>query len=55
MIQLFLRDEHGATAIEYALMAGMISLAIITAVGLLGAEMQATFQDTATKVAEAGN
>ena len=34
--QGFLRDESGATAIEYSLVAGGIALAIITAVNNLG-------------------
>ena len=39
-----LRDRSGATAIEYALIAGMIALVIITAVGGVGAKTQANFQ-----------
>lgn len=35
----FLRDEQGATAIEYGLIAGLISLAIVTAAGTLGTEI----------------
>ena len=31
MISLFLRDETGATAIEYAIIAALISLGIISA------------------------
>jgi pilus assembly protein Flp/PilA len=36
MFGKFLRDESGATAIEYSLIAGFIALAIIAAVGLTG-------------------
>ena len=32
----FAKDESGATAIEYGLIAGLIGVAIITAVGLAG-------------------
>ena len=32
----FLRDESGATAIEYSVMASGIALAIVTAVSVLG-------------------
>jgi len=32
----FLSDARGATAIEYALVAGLIALVIITAVNVLG-------------------
>ena len=30
------RDKHGATAIEYALVAGVISIAAVVAMGILG-------------------
>ena len=36
----FFRDENGATAIEYGLIAAGISVAIITVVGSLGYEPQ---------------
>jgi len=39
----FLRDENGATAIEYGLIAALISVVIITAVTLVGTNLTATF------------
>jgi pilus assembly protein Flp/PilA len=39
----FLRDESGATAIEYGLIAALISVVIITAVTLVGTNLTATF------------
>ena len=36
MLRKFLRDENGATAIEYGLICGFIALAIIAAVGQTG-------------------
>ena len=44
MLRKFLRDESGATAIEYSLIAGSIALAIITAVGLTGEKLVALFE-----------
>ncbi|GBD49187.1 Flp/Fap pilin component [Methylopila sp. Yamaguchi] len=41
----FAKDESGATAIEYGLIAVGIAIAIITAVGLVGDELGATFND----------
>jgi pilus assembly protein Flp/PilA len=41
----FLKDRRGATAIEYALLASGIFLAIVTAVQLLGGEVLALYQD----------
>ena len=40
----FARDESGATAIEYGLIAAGISIAIITLVGEVGTNLVATFQ-----------
>jgi pilus assembly protein Flp/PilA len=39
----FLKDESGATAIEYGLIAAGISVAIITVVGGLGTKLNSTF------------
>ena len=36
-------DERGATAVEYALMVGLIAVAIIASVTLLGNKVRATF------------
>ena len=43
----FLRNESGATAIEYALIAGGIALAIIAAVNALGVTLNTTFTNLA--------
>lgn len=43
----FLKDESGATAIEYGLIAALIAVVIITAVGLVGTNVEATFQSVA--------
>ena len=47
----FVRDESGATAIEYGLIAAGISVAIIAVVQGLGTTLNATFKsvDTALK------
>ena len=46
----FLRDEQGATAIEYGLIAGLIAAVIVTVVGSLGVRIQAAFQTVCTKL-----
>jgi len=43
----FLKDEEGTTAIEYALLASGIFLAIVTAVQLLGGQVLALYQSLA--------
>lgn len=47
-INKLIRDEEGATAIEYGLIAALIAVAAITAMQSLGGELSTTF----TKVDE---
>jgi pilus assembly protein Flp/PilA len=42
-----IRSENGATAIEYGLIAGLISIVIIGAVTLVGGNLQTIFQSVA--------
>ncbi len=41
----FLKDESGATAIEYGLLAALIAVGIITAAGELGGSISGLFDD----------
>ena len=43
LIQKFIRDEEGVTAIEYGLIASLIAVAIIAGVTLVGGNLQAVF------------
>jgi pilus assembly protein Flp/PilA len=43
LLKNFAADESGATAIEYGLIAALISVVIIGAVGLLGGTLEDTF------------
>jgi len=49
-IKAFLKDESGATAIEYGLIAAGISIAIITVVNNLGTKLHATFSSISTQL-----
>ena len=42
-----IRNEDGATAIEYGLIAGLIAVVIITAVALVGTDLEAIFNSIA--------
>jgi len=46
----FLKDESGATAIEYALIAALIGVAIITAVTGFGTAVSGSFDTSAGKL-----
>jgi len=39
----FVRDESGATAIEYGLIAGLVAVVIVTAVTTVGTKLTNTF------------
>ncbi len=43
LFQTFLRDESGATAIEYGLIAALIAVVIIAAVTTVGTNLSTTF------------
>ena len=44
----FAKDESGATAIEYGLIAALIAVVIITAVTAVGNNLSGTFNNIAT-------
>jgi len=46
----FVRDESGATAIEYGLIAALIAVVIITALQTVGTNLTATFNSVASKL-----
>lgn len=48
LIARFVKDECGATAIEYGLIAAGIALAIIAAVNGLGSKLNTTFTSVST-------
>jgi pilus assembly protein Flp/PilA len=52
-INKLFRNEAGATAIEYGLIAALIAVAAITAMQGLGSELQTTFNTTSSAMAGA--
>lgn len=53
LAESFVQDESGVTAVEYALIAGMLSIVIIVAAATLGDNLQAAFDRVAEKVTAA--
>jgi len=51
----FVREEQGQDLIEYALLAGLISLASVTAITNLGTAIQGKFTAVGTAVTNAGS
>lgn len=46
----FAADASGATAIEYALIASLISVVIVTAIGSVGGKVQGIFETLVSKM-----
>jgi len=53
-LKSFAKNESGATAIEYGLIAAGIAVVIITAVQLIGTNLDTTFTSVANAVGGAG-
>ena len=51
-ISRFMRDESGATAIEYGLIASLISIGIISAARSLGTNVTLTFNKVSTNMSK---
>ena len=52
-INKLIRDEAGATAIEYGLIAALIAVAAITAMQGLGSQLKTTFNNTSSAMSGA--
>lgn len=50
IVARFAKDESGATAIEYGLIAALIALAIVVGAGALGNSLDAKFTGIATRL-----
>ena len=53
IIRKFLKNEKGATAIEYGLIAALIAVAAMAAMGSLGNELTTTFSTVSGTLATA--
>jgi pilus assembly protein Flp/PilA len=51
----FTKNESGATAIEYGLIAALIGVGIIVAASNLGTQLSNTFKTVATKISTANS
>jgi pilus assembly protein Flp/PilA len=53
ILERFVKDEGGATAVEYGLLVALIAGVIIAAVTTLGTDLKTTFTNVATAVSNA--
>ena len=51
----FLKDESGATAIEYGLIAALIAVVLIGALGAVGTSLGGKFNEISNAVGKAGS
>ncbi len=54
LVTRFIKDESGATAIEYGLIAALISVALIAGAKAIGTGLDEKFGDVATGIAGSG-
>ncbi len=54
-IKTLLKDESGATAIEYGLIAALVSVAAITALTAMGSSLKGLFTTVSTTLSDANN
>ncbi|MBC1183452.1 Flp family type IVb pilin [Brevundimonas sp. WCHBH090558] len=54
-ISRFAKDESGATAIEYGLIAALIAVALISVLGTMSGSLKNTFTKVSTKLNDANN
>lgn len=52
-IKVFAKDESGATAIEYGLIAALVAVAAIVGMQALGTQLNAIFNTVATELKDA--
>ena len=55
LVKRFIREEEGATAVEYGLMVALIAVAIIITVTALGQALNTKFGQVETAVSAAGS
>jgi pilus assembly protein Flp/PilA len=55
LIFAFVQNERGATAIEYGLIAALISVVIIATITTVGTQLSATFNTISTAISGANN
>ena len=55
VLSSFIRNDRGATAIEYGLIAALISVVIIGAITTVGTQLSATFTSVSNALSGANN
>jgi pilus assembly protein Flp/PilA len=51
IVKRFIKEESGATMVEYAILVALIAVAVIVTVGVLGGKIDSTFQKVVRNMA----
>ena len=54
LVKKFARDDRGASLVEYAILVGLVTVALVAAVGLMGDQIKIAF-DKITTTLTTGN
>jgi len=54
MLKKYLQDESGATAVEYGIIAALISITLVAGATLMGGSLNSKFESVSTEVGSAG-
>jgi pilus assembly protein Flp/PilA len=49
-VMRFVKDESGATAIEYGLIAALVAVVLVTALGVMGSKLSGTFNSVTSSL-----
>ena len=55
MLKRFIQDESGATAIEYGLIAALISVSLIAGYSAIASDLETQFTNTASEIQTSGS
>lgn len=55
LVRHFIKDERGATMVEYGLILGLIAVVLIAVLTALGGDLKGLFQHAADSVKDAGS
>ncbi|TQV65359.1 MAG: Flp family type IVb pilin [Halothiobacillaceae bacterium] len=54
MLKQFLADESGASVVEYAILAGLLSIAAVAVITVLGSRLEQSYNGATQKMTNAG-
>lgn len=53
LVKRFAREERGATLVEYSILIGLVTVALVTTIGLMGTQIEEAFERIRTVLVSA--